>query len=245
MRGCSRTPAREHREDCVSILSSLLSPHSLPQPLTAGRSHLQPYLNHLPSRIFRWCSALSKARYFPLGPGTFTHNTAGVPIIVMCSKANPIDDNPDLVGAGASGIGEGEERRKWGAHIRDHPNTAFNLFKVGVDVNYKLPPSYSHGVGSCRLCERLSCDTETDDTILNVLRRGHYPLHILFVSHPASDDALEDAADRDISPWDPSQSPMPTKDTQDSILLVGTPIPLMAGTPPDDLPTETFCLTLG
>lgn len=81
-------------------------------------------------------------------------------------------------------------------------------------------------------------------TILNVLRRGHYPLHILVVSLLASDDALEDAADLDISPQDPSQSPMPTKDTQDSILLVGTPIPLMAGLPPDDLPTETFCLTL-
>jgi len=41
----------------------------------------------------------------PLSPGTFTHNVAGVPIIVVCTKADLIDDNNDLVGAGASGMG--------------------------------------------------------------------------------------------------------------------------------------------
>ncbi|EPQ59183.1 hypothetical protein GLOTRDRAFT_113948 [Gloeophyllum trabeum ATCC 11539] len=40
----------------------------------------------------------------PLGPGTLTHNSAGVPIIVTCTKADLIDDNSEL-GGGASGMG--------------------------------------------------------------------------------------------------------------------------------------------
>ncbi|KAF8258590.1 hypothetical protein EI94DRAFT_1774165 [Lactarius quietus] len=50
------------------------------------------------------CIALHGA-ILPLGPGIFTHNTAGVTIIVACTKADLIDDNTDLVGAGASGMG--------------------------------------------------------------------------------------------------------------------------------------------
>lgn len=41
----------------------------------------------------------------PLGPGTLTHNSAGVPIVVVCTKADLIDEGSDLVGAGASGMG--------------------------------------------------------------------------------------------------------------------------------------------
>ncbi|KAF5363392.1 hypothetical protein D9756_000241 [Leucocoprinus leucothites] len=40
----------------------------------------------------------------PLGPGTLTHNSAGVPIIVVCSKADLIDEEIDTVAA-ASGMG--------------------------------------------------------------------------------------------------------------------------------------------
>jgi dynein light intermediate chain 1 len=40
----------------------------------------------------------------PLGSGTFTHNSAGVPIIVACTKADLIDDGNDMV-AGTSGMG--------------------------------------------------------------------------------------------------------------------------------------------
>lgn len=40
----------------------------------------------------------------PLGPGTFTHNFAGIPIIVTCTKADLIDDGNDMV-AGTSGMG--------------------------------------------------------------------------------------------------------------------------------------------
>jgi dynein light intermediate chain 1, cytosolic len=40
----------------------------------------------------------------PLGSGSFTHNSAGVPIIVACTKADLIDDGNDMV-AGTSGMG--------------------------------------------------------------------------------------------------------------------------------------------
>jgi hypothetical protein len=40
----------------------------------------------------------------PLPKGTFNSNTAGVPIIVVCTKADLIDDNSDMAG-GAGGMG--------------------------------------------------------------------------------------------------------------------------------------------
>ena len=39
-----------------------------------------------------------------LGSGSFTHNSAGVPIVVTCTKADMIDDGNDMV-AGTSGMG--------------------------------------------------------------------------------------------------------------------------------------------
>ncbi|GJE84573.1 dynein 1 light intermediate chain [Phanerochaete sordida] len=50
-------------------------------------------------------SSLSETTLLPLGPGTLTHNTAGVPIIVACTKADHIDDTSDGLGPGASGMG--------------------------------------------------------------------------------------------------------------------------------------------
>lgn len=49
----------------------------------------------------------------PLGSGTLTHNLAGVPIIVVCAKAELIDEGPDIA-AGASGMG-GMVKGKGGA----------------------------------------------------------------------------------------------------------------------------------
>jgi len=40
----------------------------------------------------------------PLGPGALTHNNAGLPIIVVCSKADLIDGEADTVAA-AAGMG--------------------------------------------------------------------------------------------------------------------------------------------
>ena len=51
----------------------------------------------------------------PLGPETFTHNTAIIPIIIACTKAGIIDG---LVGAGASAMGGivKWKRVKWEEH---------------------------------------------------------------------------------------------------------------------------------
>lgn len=49
-------------------------------------------------------SNLSDSTLLPLGPGTFTHNASGVPIVITCTKADLIDEGNDLV-AGASGMG--------------------------------------------------------------------------------------------------------------------------------------------
>jgi dynein light intermediate chain 1 len=40
----------------------------------------------------------------PLGPGTLTHNSSGVPVIVACTKADLIDEGNELT-AGPSGMG--------------------------------------------------------------------------------------------------------------------------------------------
>jgi dynein light intermediate chain 1 len=49
----------------------------------------------------------------PLGSGTLTHNSAGVPIIVVCTKADQIDEGHDIA-AGASSMG-GMVKGKGGA----------------------------------------------------------------------------------------------------------------------------------
>lgn len=48
---------------------------------------------------------MANTTLLPLGPGSFTHNEAGIPIIVVCTKADLIDEGADSVGPGASGMG--------------------------------------------------------------------------------------------------------------------------------------------
>lgn len=68
------------------------------------QAHLQHYTepsaDSLPAT-----SNLTSNTVLPLGPGTLTHNSAGVSIVVVCSKADLIDEGSDLVGAGTSGMG--------------------------------------------------------------------------------------------------------------------------------------------
>lgn len=68
------------------------------------QAHLQHY-SEPSSEPIPATSTLSSTTLLPLGPGTFTHNTAGVPIIVICTKADLIDEGHDVIGAGASGMG--------------------------------------------------------------------------------------------------------------------------------------------
>lgn len=67
------------------------------------QAHLQHYTEPSTDPIPP-TSTLSSTTLLPLGPGTFTHNASGIPIVVACTKADLIDEGSDLV-AGASGMG--------------------------------------------------------------------------------------------------------------------------------------------
>jgi hypothetical protein len=69
-----------------------------------GQAHLQHYTEPSAEPLPATSTAL-QATILPLGPGTFTHNAAGVPVVVVCTKADLIEDTNDLVGAGSSGMG--------------------------------------------------------------------------------------------------------------------------------------------
>ena len=66
------------------------------------QSHLQHYAEPSSEPL---PTTTHSSTLLPLGPGTFTHNSGGVPIIVACTKADLIDDNSDIVGTGAAGMG--------------------------------------------------------------------------------------------------------------------------------------------
>lgn len=89
----------EGRERCKCRLTALLSSVYI----SIVQSHLQHYTEPSSDPIPA-TSTLSSSTLLPLGSGTFTHNTAGIPIIVTCTKADLIDEGHDLV-AGASGMG--------------------------------------------------------------------------------------------------------------------------------------------
>jgi dynein light intermediate chain 1, cytosolic len=65
-------------------------------------SHLQHFTE--PSSEPLPASSTLSSTLLPLGPGTFTHNSSGMPIIVVCTKADLIDESSDLT-AGSSGMG--------------------------------------------------------------------------------------------------------------------------------------------
>ena len=80
--------------------------HQLSTTLTifTVQAHLQHYAEPSTEPIPA-TSTLSSTTLLPLGQGTLTHNTAGVPIIVACTKADLIDEGNDVIGAGTSGMG--------------------------------------------------------------------------------------------------------------------------------------------
>ena len=61
--------------------------------------YTEPSADALPS------TSTLNSTILPLGSGTLTHNSSGVPIVVVCSKADLIDEGHDAVGVGASGMG--------------------------------------------------------------------------------------------------------------------------------------------
>ncbi|KZW04365.1 hypothetical protein EXIGLDRAFT_786391 [Exidia glandulosa HHB12029] len=76
-----------------------------------SRERLQSHLQHYTEPSSETAalplagSSISASTLLPLGSGTFTHNSAGVPIIVVCTKADLIDETPESLNAGPSGMG--------------------------------------------------------------------------------------------------------------------------------------------
>ncbi|KAH7923655.1 hypothetical protein BV22DRAFT_1196540 [Leucogyrophana mollusca] len=137
-----------------------------------NRERLQSHLQHYTepsSDSLPATSNLSSNTVLPLGPGTLTHNAAGVPIIVACAKADLIDEGSDLA-AGASGMGgmvkgkggEWEERTdgvmqvlrtvclKYGASLfytTQQPSTLQVLRQYALHLLF-MPPAPSPGLSS-------------------------------------------------------------------------------------------------
>lgn len=75
------------------------------------QSHLQHYvepatINTLVEPVATVSSSINST-LLPLGAGTLTHNAAGIPIVVVCTKADLIDEEDD-VGLGLT-KGKGSE----------------------------------------------------------------------------------------------------------------------------------------
>jgi dynein light intermediate chain 1 len=69
------------------------------------QSHLQHYAEPSSTTDAPLPGATSlTGTLLPLGPGTLTHNASGVPIVVVCSKSDLIDEGHDIVG-GSGGMG--------------------------------------------------------------------------------------------------------------------------------------------
>ncbi|KAJ7075994.1 dynein light intermediate chain-domain-containing protein [Mycena belliarum] len=137
-----------------------------------SRERLQAHLQHYSEPSIDPPAAtlsVSNNTLLPLGQGTLTHNSAGVPIIVACTKADLIDEGSDLT-VGASGMGgmvrgkggEWEERTdsimqvlrticlKYGAglfYTTQHPATLQTLRQYALHMLF-IPPAPSPAVAS-------------------------------------------------------------------------------------------------
>ncbi|TFK43813.1 dynein light intermediate chain-domain-containing protein [Crucibulum laeve] len=130
------------------------------------QSHLQHYTEPSTDPLPAANSTMSST-LLPLGPGTFTHNSAGVPIIVTCTKADLIDDGNDMA-AGASGMGSMVKGK--GGEWEERTDGVMQVLrticlKFGASLFYTTPMP----------------------TTLQVLRQ--YALHLLFIP-PAPSPAM-------------------------------------------------------
>ncbi|KAH9938017.1 dynein light intermediate chain [Fomitopsis serialis] len=127
-----------------------------------NHERLQAYLQHYtePSADTIPATSSMSGTVLPLGPGTLTHNSAGVPIIVACTKADLIDENNDVLGPGTSGMG-GMVKGK-GGEWEERTDSIMQVLRT-ICLKY--------GAG-------LFYTTPLPDT-LQVLRQ--YALHLLFM----------------------------------------------------------------
>ncbi|KAJ6515451.1 dynein light intermediate chain-domain-containing protein [Mycena sanguinolenta] len=124
-----------------------------------SRERLQAHLQHYsepsidpPAAV----SSVSGSTLLPLGQGTLTHNSAGVPIIVVCTKADLIDEGGSDLGTGASGMAACIMQvlrticLKYGAglfYTTPHPTTLLTLRQYALHMLF-LPPAPSPAVAS-------------------------------------------------------------------------------------------------
>ncbi|RDB20102.1 Cytoplasmic dynein 1 light intermediate chain 1 [Hypsizygus marmoreus] len=149
-----------------------------------GRERLQAHIQHYtePSTDPLPANSTMSGTLLPLGPGTFTHNSAGIPIIVVCTKADLIDDGNDMA-AGASGMGsmvkgKGEEWEERTDGVMQILRTI--CLKYGASLFY----------------------TTTVPSTLQILRQ--YALHALFMPpapSPLSSNGETQAPTRNIFPF--------------------------------------------
>ncbi|KAG2013214.1 hypothetical protein CC2G_010149 [Coprinopsis cinerea AmutBmut pab1-1] len=126
------------------------------------QSHLQHYTEPSSDPQETSTSTLSST-LLPLGPGTLTHNASGVPIIVVCSKADLIDDGPEIA-AGAMVKGKGGEWEERTDGIMQVLRTICLKYGAGLLYTTPLPET------------------------LQILRQ--YALHLLFMP-PAPSPGME------------------------------------------------------
>ncbi|THH19895.1 hypothetical protein EW146_g1335 [Bondarzewia mesenterica] len=149
-----------------------------------NRERLQAHLQHYtePSSDPIPATSTMQGTILPLGPGTFTHNSAGVPIIVTCTKADLIDENNDLV-AGASGMG-GMVKGK-GGEWEERTDGVMQILRT-ICLKYGASLFY----------------TTQQPATLQILRQ--YVLHLLFIP-PAPSPGLSSPTE----PVAPTRNPFP------------------------------------
>ncbi|KAJ3894200.1 dynein light intermediate chain-domain-containing protein [Lentinula edodes] len=167
----------ENRERWQSYLQHYTEPSSDPSTLVPSTSS----------------TALSSNAVLPLGPGTLTHNAAGVPIIVVCTKADLIDEREEGTAniGGISvptGLGGGMVKGK-GGEWEERTDGIMQILRT-ICLKYGASLFYT---------------TNLPET-LSVLRQ--YALHTLFVpsapsltSLPSSSGAIASTATRNPFPF--------------------------------------------
>ena len=130
--------------------------------LIAGRAHIQDYSE--PSTDPHSAAQRSTRHDPPV-------SNAGIPVIAACTKADLVDDNTGIFGAGLSEIGDDIAKGmvgNGGEHQREPANTAHNLSNVCASLD-RLPSSFL-----------IPFYTAPQPTALNVLRiRASCPIRAL------------------------------------------------------------------
>lgn len=93
----------ENRERRTLLRPLYLIPNKLTGLCVLVQSYIQRYTE--PNTDSIPTTSTVNDTLLPLGPGTLTHNTSGVPIIVVCAKADLIDDQGDPLVGGSAGMG--------------------------------------------------------------------------------------------------------------------------------------------